>query len=167
MCMVVECDCLFGASCVIKDRQRTCQCTFNCTQSPLSPVCVTGGEDGRNNNTYPNNCTVLRTACENQTELIALHDGPCQAVCDTVRCGYGEECIVKKRRPRCVCQRICSKTVQKVCGTDGKTYPNNCVLAAKACRRASNVTVAHAGACKPLPVGAVNLPIVHFVCVTV
>ena len=155
LCVVVDCGCHFGASCVIRDRHHNCQCIFNCTGSPFSPVCVTGGR-GSQNYTYPNNCTVQQTACENQTELMVLYDGPCRNACINVTCGYGEECIVKKGRPHCTCWRNCSVTTEKVCGSDGITYHNECVLSAKSCLRASNVTLAHVGACHPSPMGKTN-----------
>jgi len=45
------------------------------------------------------------------------------------------------------CPCGCPKILAQVCGTDGKTYGNKCVMECKSCERGTNVTVASQGKC--------------------
>ncbi|XP_049876350.1 serine protease inhibitor dipetalogastin-like isoform X2 [Pectinophora gossypiella] len=96
-----------------------CACTFN-----YSPVC---GTDGK---TYPNECA-LNCETANNPSLAVASQGECKK----------EE--VKVATPSC----ICTDDYTPVCGTDGKTYPNECSLN---CETANNpsLAVASQGGCK-------------------
>ena len=45
------------------------------------------------------------------------------------------------------CPQACPKIYRPVCGSDGKTYPNECVLKVNACVNEENITVVHEGSC--------------------
>ena len=46
-----------------------------------------------------------------------------------------------------VCPCGCPKILAEVCGTDGKTYGNKCVMECESCEQGTNVTVANHGKC--------------------
>jgi hypothetical protein len=46
------------------------------------------------------------------------------------------------------CKKFCPLLWKPVCGSDSKTYGNECELTSKACLANADVAVAHAGECK-------------------
>lgn len=46
------------------------------------------------------------------------------------------------------CNIVCPLVFDPVCGTDGKTYGNACLLAAENACNGTNVKIAHKGECK-------------------
>ena len=57
------------------------------------------------------------------------------------------KCKNEVTKPTCV--NNCSGTLKIVCGSDGETYPNECLLNLVACREESNLKIKHLGACTP------------------
>ena len=45
------------------------------------------------------------------------------------------------------CDFVCLTVYKPVCGTDGKTYSNDCVMKSSACVEKNNVSSAHKGSC--------------------
>ena len=45
------------------------------------------------------------------------------------------------------CPMRCTMQYDPVCGSDGKTYGNECQLTSQSCQAKSSVRVAHKGAC--------------------
>ena len=45
------------------------------------------------------------------------------------------------------CDRACPKINKPVCGSDGKTYPSQCVLEVADCKSEGSIKKAHDGKC--------------------
>ena len=74
-----------------------------------------------------------------------LEDG-----CGDVECDYYAVCVTDgKGNGECQCPRIedCPQLDKPVCGTDGQTYSNVCLLKVAACRNQRFVMSASEGAC--------------------
>merc|ERR1719391_563155 len=87
------------------------------------PVC---GSDGK---TYGNECELKEEARLNQPNLTIAHEGEC-----------------RRKEPPVRVQ--CIDLWEPVCGSDGKTYGNECELKEEARLNQPNLTIAHEGECR-------------------
>jgi len=88
------------------------ECKMLCDKR-YAPVC---GSDG---NTYANQCVLERISCLRGLNLEIVHEGECT--------------VSKVARRSADCPRFCHRMFAPVCGSDGETYPNSCVLQQTAC----------------------------------
>jgi len=90
------------------------ECQMVCDKR-YAPVC---GSDG---NTYASQCVLERISCLRGLDLEIAHDGECGQIA--------------RRSATSDCPRFCHRMFAPVCGSDGETYPNSCVLQQIACSR--------------------------------
>merc|ERR1711990_398450 len=93
-------------------------CTFN-----YDPVC---GSDGQ---TYSNECSLDLENCRNNYLEISV--------------AYSGECFSKRSE----CAEYCPLNYDPVCGSNGKTYSNECALEVENCQKKSRISVLKRGRC--------------------
>lgn len=63
-------------------------------------------------------------------------------------CPEPEICqLDENRNPVCRCGDTCPLEFTPVCGSDGKTYPNDCALRQEACRARKSLNIIYRGKC--------------------
>jgi len=68
--------------------------------------------------------------------------------CDYISCEEPEVCRLDyERRARCVCSEFCGEDFIPVCGSDGRTYTNECFLRRQACRMMPSLRIVFHGQC--------------------
>ena len=70
--------------------------------------------------------------------------------CNATRCPYYSRCYSNPNSElgyKCVYPSRCSKISSQVCGSDGKTYDNECVMQQTACNDRKRVVIVKTGAC--------------------
>ena len=71
---------------------------------------------------------------------------PCSA--SGIKCNFYSRCkIFSNGTARCICRLGCPRILDPVCGSNGKTYSNECVMRRESCLTKKIITVEHAGDC--------------------
>ena len=149
-----ECD---NRECKFIGTSRHCHCKI--CEDEYEPVC---GTDGK---TYESLCILERTNCEysdqnSQNNILSysggvnvelLHRGKCDlpssqgfgsSSCE--RCEFGGRC---DDNGRCQCFNCDSSLIHPVCGSDGKSYRNQCLLKLQECIEQIQINVTHMQRC--------------------
>ncbi|CAJ0957416.1 unnamed protein product, partial [Mesorhabditis belari] len=151
-----------GEDCVIEQKNDVlsahCVCPLHCPNFgdsvESSPVCSVQGRD------YKSICHLKQDACETKLNITVKYYGKCDP-CDGHLCAAGTTCKVGvHRRAECRCSQQCPLNREPVCGTDGNTYENECVMKVAACREDRTITVWKKGTCKDSgnPCAALSCP---------
>ncbi|KAG0728646.1 Agrin [Chionoecetes opilio] len=136
-CAGHKCD--HGGVCVERQGRPVCECP-QCP-SNLDPVC---GADGIS---YDNECRLRAEACRIRRAIAVRYRGRCNG-CQDKQCDFYGVCEADESGVGlCVCPEGCVKVESKVCGTDGITYLNECLLKVSSCHKQQFVTVASSGDC--------------------
>jgi len=73
---------------------------------------------------FQDQCEIMKAACREQRRSIQTLDTGCTE-----------------------CHTWCTKELIEVCGSDGKTYDNGCLLNVEACLKKETITVVKVGKC--------------------
>ena len=66
-------------------------------------------------------------------------------------CPFGGMCVLNSDgKADCLCEDTCSLNINPVCGSDAKSYDNECFLRLNSCRKRAPINVLHAGECGKL-----------------
>ncbi|XP_046396911.1 agrin-like [Ischnura elegans] len=156
--------CPAGARCVPAPdgRSATCECPERCPvygdHAGAGPIC---GDDAKD---YPSLCHLRKAACTAGVNVALRYHGKCDP-CATVTCPAGEVCQLDGDRSAvCRCGGDgglsgvtvsggsgggagCPPDFNPVCGSDGKTYANECTLRVESCRTRRPLRIIYRGTC--------------------
>ncbi|XP_035966069.1 agrin isoform X8 [Halichoerus grypus] len=139
--------CSFGSTCVrsADGHTATCLCPATCQGPPEGPVCGSDGAD------YPSECQLLRHACARQENVFKKFDGPCDP-CQGAHGDLSRVCRVnpRTRRPEMLLRpESCPPRHAPVCGDDGVTYDNDCIMGRTGAARGLLLQKVRSGQCQP------------------
>ncbi|NWR72130.1 IOV7 protein, partial [Centropus unirufus] len=126
-----ETDCSRYLTPMIKDGKALMRCP-----RILLPVCGTDGF------TYDNECGICAHNLEHGTHVKKSHEGRCKEESTPVDCSTY---LTNVKTDEAI--TACPFILHEICGTDGATYSNECVLCAHNIEYGTNVAKKHEGRC--------------------
>ena len=83
-------------------------------------------------------------------------------VCGSLRCEHFSTCQIIQGVHTCVCPSLCPQDTLMMCGSDGKTYDNECALKRTSCLAGRIISIVRIGVCRKLNIQlVVCLSFVH------
>lgn len=130
---------------------RRVKCPYNgiCTLEHLGNKCVcptctneTRWVCGSDHIDYRNECQLKRYSCLHKKDIRMESYGRCdRCSLGLKKCKFGAICQTIHGKAKCICPQNCPNIIDRVCGSDGFIYDNECKLTAEACQKQSNITV--------------------------
>nr|XP_009940178.1 PREDICTED: agrin [Opisthocomus hoazin] len=139
--------CGFGAVCERSSAdpsQASCVCKKTSCPVVVAPVC------GSDYSTYSNECELEKAQCNQQRRIKVISKGPCDP-CKGVLNDMNRVCRVNPRsRKADLLSRPenCPPKKELVCGDDGVTYDNECVMARSGAVRGLEIQKVRSGQCQ-------------------
>ena len=111
----------------------------HCNATDLTPVC---GSDGK---TYHNACFLEFARCQTPSLTLA-HANACEQAEQAMEESSARNANATNKPATKSCQRFCTRDLELLCGSDGKTYNNRCLFQVAQCMEPTLTLVQH-GAC--------------------
>lgn len=117
---------------------------FTCHSTACHSTCshqhYVCGSDGR---TYHSECDVERVKCETGLNIAVVKLDKCERPCER-QCVFGAQCV----NGMCVCHHIkCGNQYEPLCGSNGKTFQNSCLLRLFQCKTQQTIDIHYNGQC--------------------
>ncbi|XP_053432028.1 agrin isoform X3 [Nycticebus coucang] len=143
----VNVTCSFGSTCARSADGLTasCLCPTTCQDASEGTVCGSDGAD------YPSECQLLHRACTRQENIFKKFSGPCDP-CQGTLTDPSRSCRVNlhTRLPEMFLRpESCPDRRSLVCGDDGVTYENECVMGRMGAARGLLLQKVRSGQCLP------------------
>ncbi|GIX69607.1 hypothetical protein CEXT_695391 [Caerostris extrusa] len=111
-----------------------------------SDPCVAPTDD------YANECALRSEEPASSTKtFVSFYSGDCSSSsnpCELIKCGPGQECDVDRYGvASCQCPPTCEPRMQPICGSNGRTFDNECELKRQSCLLRQELTGLHEGEC--------------------
>jgi len=125
---------------------KECVCPSACSFKFTRRICAKD-EVTRKEITFPSMCFLKIRSCRLQRRFIVMKFGKCanfdnksdvpKDLCKVKQCSPHATCVINRfnGQPQCLCPRFCSFRPNRVCGSDGRTYYNECFLKLKSCKK--------------------------------
>ncbi|XP_046851485.1 collagen alpha-3(VI) chain-like [Xenia sp. Carnegie-2017] len=82
--------------------------------------------------------------------ITTITNGLLADVCAATYCQHGADCIRQfDGTAKCVCRQSCSENYLPLCGSNGKTYINECTMKRESCLWKLEISLKHSGVCVP------------------
>uniref|UniRef100_A0A8C8SKM8 Agrin n=1 Tax=Pelusios castaneus TaxID=367368 RepID=A0A8C8SKM8_9SAUR len=142
-----EVTCSFGSTCArsTDGQSAKCICPSSCSGAAQSTVCGSDGKD------YRSECQLHKHACDKQENIFKKFDGPCDP-CGSTLNDMNRVCRVNPRTRRADLlsrPENCPPKRDLVCGDDGVTYDNECVMGRSGAIRGLEIQKVRSGQCQP------------------
>jgi len=98
------------------------RCSFPCSKE-LDPVC---GSDGQE---YSNECVMRVKSCETKKPIAFIIRANDESKCED-------------------CRFLCTRQLAYICGSDGVTYMNECLMRHKSCKSKTAIVKVYEGKCR-------------------